>query len=26
VDPVERSIALYQVARYSQRCRVFAPI
>jgi hypothetical protein len=26
VDPVERSIALYQVARYSQYCRVFAPM
>ena len=25
VDPVERSIALYQAARYSQQCRVFAP-
>jgi hypothetical protein len=25
VDPVLRSIALYQVARYSQRCRIFAP-
>src|SRR5947209_7130381 len=26
VDPVERSIALYQAARYSQLCRVYAPI
>ena len=26
IDPEERSIALYQAARYSQRCRVFAPI
>src|ERR1700744_679712 len=26
VDPEERSIALYQVARYSQYCRVFAPM
>jgi hypothetical protein len=26
VDPVERSIALFQVARYSQYCRVFAPM
>ena len=26
VDPVERSIALQQVARYSQYCRVFAPV
>ena len=26
VDPVERSIALYQAARYSQYCRVFAPV
>ena len=26
VDPVERSIALYQAARYSQVCRVFAPM
>ena len=26
VDPEERSIALYQAARYSQRCRVFAPM
>ena len=26
VDPEERSIALYQVARYSQVCRVFAPM
>ncbi len=25
VDPVLRSIALYQAARYSQNCRVFAP-
>ena len=25
IDPVERSIALYQTARYSQYCRVFAP-
>jgi hypothetical protein len=26
VDPEERSIALYQAARYSQLCRVFAPM
>jgi Protein of unknown function (DUF3089) len=26
IDPEERSIALYQAARYSQYCRVFAPI
>ena len=26
VDPEERSIALYQTARYSQLCRVFAPM
>jgi hypothetical protein len=26
IDPVERSIALYQAARYSQYCRVYAPI
>jgi hypothetical protein len=26
IDPVERSIALQQAARYSQYCRVFAPI
>jgi len=26
VDPVQRSIALYQAARYSQYCRVFAPM
>jgi hypothetical protein len=26
IDPVERSIALYQAARYSQHCRVFAPV
>ncbi len=26
VDPVERSIALYQAARYSQLCRVYAPV
>jgi hypothetical protein len=26
VDTVERSIALYQAARYSQYCRVFAPM
>jgi hypothetical protein len=25
VDPVLRSIALYQAARYSQHCRIFAP-
>src|SRR5688500_9673356 len=24
IDPEERSIALYQAARYSQQCRVFA--
>ncbi len=26
IDPEERSIALYQVGRYSQTCRVFAPV
>jgi hypothetical protein len=26
IDPEERSIALYQAARYSQHCRVFAPV
>jgi hypothetical protein len=26
IDPVERSIALYQASRYSQYCRVFAPM
>jgi hypothetical protein len=26
IDPVQRSIALYQAARYSQYCRVFAPM
>lgn len=26
VDPVQRSIALYQAARYSQLCRVYAPM
>jgi Protein of unknown function (DUF3089) len=26
LDPEERSIALYQAARYSQYCRVFAPM
>jgi hypothetical protein len=26
VDPEERSIALYQAARYAQNCRVFAPM
>jgi hypothetical protein len=26
VDPEERSIALYQAARYSQECRVYAPM
>jgi DUF3089 family protein len=26
IDPVERSIALFQAARYSQYCRVFAPV
>jgi hypothetical protein len=26
IDPEERSIALYQTARYSQYCRVFAPM
>lgn len=26
IDPVERSIARYQVARYSQECRVYAPM
>ena len=25
-DPEERSIALYQAARYSEHCRVFAPV
>ncbi len=25
-DPEERSIALYQAARYSQHCRIFAPM
>jgi hypothetical protein len=25
-DPEERSVALYQAARYSQHCRVFAPM
>jgi hypothetical protein len=25
IDPEERSIALYQAARYSQYCRVYAP-
>jgi hypothetical protein len=26
IDPEERSIALYQAARYSQYCRVYAPV
>src|SRR5581483_7638871 len=26
IDPEERSIALYQAARYSELCRVFAPM
>jgi Protein of unknown function (DUF3089) len=26
IDPVERSIALYQAARYSRDCRVYAPM
>ena len=26
IDPVLRSIALYQAARYAERCRVFAPV
>jgi hypothetical protein len=26
IDPVQKSIALYQAARYSQYCRVFAPM
>jgi Protein of unknown function (DUF3089) len=26
IDPEERSIALYQAARYSQECRVFVPM
>jgi hypothetical protein len=26
VDPAERSIALYQAARYSQYCHVYAPM
>jgi Protein of unknown function (DUF3089) len=26
IDPAERSIALYQAARYSSRCRIFAPM
>ena len=26
IDPEERSVALYQVARYSQYCRVYAPM
>lgn len=26
IDPEQRSIALYQAARYSQTCRVFAPM
>ncbi|HEY1591230.1 MAG TPA: DUF3089 domain-containing protein [Solirubrobacteraceae bacterium] len=26
IDPADRSIALYQAARYSQYCRVFAPM
>jgi hypothetical protein len=26
IDPVERSIALYQAARYSQYCKVYAPM
>ncbi|HEX6116687.1 MAG TPA: DUF3089 domain-containing protein [Solirubrobacterales bacterium] len=26
IDPEERSVALYQASRYSQHCRVFAPM
>ncbi len=26
VDPEQRSIALYQTARYAQHCRIFAPV
>jgi DUF3089 family protein len=26
IDPEERSVALYQAARYSQNCRVYAPM
>jgi hypothetical protein len=26
IDPIERAIALYQAARYSQFCRVYAPM
>jgi hypothetical protein len=26
IDPVLRSVALYQAARYSEHCRVFAPV
>ena len=26
IDPVERSVALHQTARYSQYCRIFAPM
>jgi hypothetical protein len=26
IDPVQRSIALYQAARFSAQCRVFAPV
>lgn len=26
IDPEERSIALYQAARYSQYCRIYAPV
>jgi Protein of unknown function (DUF3089) len=26
VDPEEKSIALYQASRYTQRCRLFAPV
>ena len=26
IDPEERSIALYQAARYSQYCKVYAPM
>jgi hypothetical protein len=26
IDPVQRSVALYQAARFSQYCRVFAPM
>jgi Protein of unknown function (DUF3089) len=26
IDPPERSVALYQAARYSRVCRVFAPV